>query len=194
MTAGDRALQAVMVSVLVLSTAARVDAEGGTGSKLAPITAAELVSTLHAVNQVEIQAGKMAQARGATDAVKQYGATLTRDHEAADANLQQLAAQEKLALDANMPSAAQLAIRDAKGEMANLSTVGGEAFDREFATTMVQQQQAAIRFVDRARRTITDAKLRALLGQVEPNLREHEQIGSNILSGFAAAPRRPEGR
>lgn len=187
MKIGRGTVQRAMVFLAAVSTPVMF----GRGARAqGAMTAAQLMPTLHAFNQVEIEAGRTAEERGASDAVKQYGATLVRDHEAADKNLKHLAAEEKVALDENVPPVAQFALRDAKGELTNLSTVGGQAFDREFATTMLQQHQLALRLVDQARSNISDPKLKALLGEVAPDLREHAQIASNILSGFAAAPRR----
>lgn len=155
--------------------------------KMPAITAAGLVSTLHAINQTEIQAGRKAEERGVSDAVRQYGATLVRDHEAADENLKHYAAQENIDVNGRIPPRVEAPLRHARSELANLSTLGGQAFEHEFASMMLQDQQTAIQLVDRARPSITDPKLKALLGEVEPDLRAHEQIASNILNGFASA-------
>jgi putative membrane protein len=180
------------VSATPASLGSRGDAKNGGETKLPAMTAAQVLPTLHAINQVEIEAGRIAQERGSSDTVKQYGATLRRDHETADKNLKQIAGQENVELDFDIPPAAQSAFHNAKGELDNLSTVGGQAFDYEFATTMLEQQQSAIRFVDRARQNVTDPKLKALLDDVEPDLREHEEIAAEILSALAARPGRSD--
>jgi predicted outer membrane protein len=73
--------------------------------------------------------------------------------------------------------------------LANLSTVGGQAFDHEFASMMVQDHQKIIQLVDLAAPGVTDPKLKVLLGELEPNLREHEQIAANILNGATGTAR-----
>ena len=170
---------------LLAGPAGATSAVGGAGpAKLPALTPAELVPALHAINQAEIEAGRKAEERGLSDGVRQYGATLVRDHQAADENLKHFASEENLDVNGKIPPRVDAALQHARNELANLSTVGGEAFDHEFASMMLADHQKAIQLVDRAASSITDPKLKSLLGQIEPNLREHEQIASNILNGF----------
>jgi putative membrane protein len=165
----------------------RAAADDARPGMMPAMTAAELVPALHAVNEAEIQAGRTAEARGSSDAVRDYGATLVRDHEAADEKLKKLAGREKLDVNGRIPLRVELALAHARSELAKLSTVGGQAFDHEFASMMLQDHQKVIQLVDKARPGITDPRLKALLGELEPNLREHEQIASNILDGSSGA-------
>jgi len=174
-------------AVLLLAGPAATSAGRATAASPPALTPAELVPVLHAINQAEIEAGRKAIERGLSDAVRQYGATLVRDHEAADENLKHFAAEGKLDVNGKIPPRVEAALRHAREELANLSTVGGEAFDHQFAAMMLADHQQAIQLVDRAGPSITEPKLKSLLGQIEPNLREHEQIASNILNGFLGA-------
>jgi putative membrane protein len=175
------------IAVLIGPAGAANFGGGAAVAKLAGLTPAELVPILHAINQAEIEAGRKAEERGLSDAVRQYGATLVRDHQAADEDLKHLAAEENLDVNGKIPLRVEAALQHARNELANLSTVGGEAFDHEFASMMLADHQKAIQLVDRARPSVTDPKLKSLLGQIEPNLREHEQIASNILNEFLGA-------
>ncbi len=167
-----------------VALAGAVDVKSAGTGEVSAMTAAELVPTLHAINQMEMRAGRTAQARGGSEAVRRYGATLIRDHEAADKYLKQYAAEEKVDVNGKLRPRVEAALQHAESELANLSTVGGQAFDQEFASMMLLDHESAIGFVDRATPNITDPKLKALLGEVEPNLREHKQIAANILNGF----------
>lgn len=100
--------------------------------------------------------------------------------------LKRYADEENVDIDGKIPPRVEATLQHAKSGLANLSTVGGQAFDQEFASMMLLDHQSAIGFVDQAMPNLTDPKLKALLGDVEPNLREHEQIAANILSGFTA--------
>ena len=50
-----------------------------------------LVMKIHKINQMEIQAGQLAQRNGSSAKVKQYGQQLVRDHQAADQKITTLA-------------------------------------------------------------------------------------------------------
>ena len=50
-----------------------------------------LVMKIHKINQMEIQAGQLAQRNGSSAKVKQYGQQLVRDHQAADKKITTLA-------------------------------------------------------------------------------------------------------
>ncbi|HEX3903370.1 MAG TPA: DUF4142 domain-containing protein [Polyangia bacterium] len=178
----------------VVALTGPVEAKSAGAGKLPAMTAVELVPALHAINQLGIRAGRTAQERGASEAARQYGATLSRDYEAADRNLKRYADEENIELDGKISPRVEATLQHANSELANLSTVGGQAFDQEFASVMLLDHQQAIQMVDRAWPATTDPKLKALLGEVEPNLREHEQIASYILSGFAGPSGESTGR
>ncbi len=144
-------------------------------------TPAQLVGTLHRVNQMELEAGKMAQRRGRTEAMRRYGATLQHDHAAADQHLKQYASAHGIDLNAAPPIGIGSQLDQARHELDNLQNLGGASFDREFAELMVQDHQKAIEIVGHARTEVTDPGLEAILGEVEPHLREHQRIAQNLL-------------
>lgn len=160
-----------------------------------PFTPAQLIGTLHRVNQIEIEAGKMAQRRGRTEAMKRYGATLEHDHATADQRLKEYASRHGIDVNTAPPTGIGTQLDQGRHELDNLQQLGGAAFDREFAELMVQDHQRAIEMVDRARNEITDPTLKAMLGEIEPNLREHKQIAQNLLfednAASSAAARSP---
>jgi len=173
---------------------AALAADGGGGPAVTP---AQLVGTLHRLNQMEIHAGTMAQRRGRTEAMKRYGSTLQHDHATADEHLKGYARAHDIDMDTAPPIGVSSQLDQARHELDNLQQLGGAAFDREFADLMVQDHQKAVEFVDRAATEVTDPRLKAMLGEIEPNLREHEQIAQNLLfednstaSSTAQSPRR----
>jgi len=172
------ALAATLGIAVVGFTAGVARAAGGP-----PFTPGELVGTLHRVNQVEIEAGKMAERRGGTQAMKDYGATLRHDHATADERLRRYADEHHLNLDTTPPVGIGSELAQTRGELENLENLGGASFDREFAELMAWDHQKAIIMVDRARRQTRDPQLKAMLDEVEPNLREHAQIAANLLMG-----------
>ncbi len=171
------ALAALAGGGVSLAGGAAAAASGGV-----PFTASETVGTLHRVNQMEIEAGKIAQRLGASEAVRKYGATLEHDHAEADERLKRYATQHRVDLDTAPPVGVGSALAQARTELQNLTRLGGASFDLAFAELMRRDHQTIITAVDRARVEIVDPQLKALLGQLEPELREHEQMAAGLLS------------
>lgn len=89
-------------------------------------------------NNAEIEVGKLAQQKGQTDAVKQYGAMLVKDHGDANAKAQQVARQ----LNVEPPTGTSLG---QKATYAKLKVLSGESFDKSFAKSMVSDHQSDIK-------------------------------------------------
>jgi putative membrane protein len=85
-------------------------------------------------NLAEISMGKLAQDKGGSDAVKQYGAMLVTDHTAANDKATQAA--KTLGVTApTEPTSEQKQMHD------TLAKASGQTFDRDFAREMVQDHQ-----------------------------------------------------
>lgn len=79
----------------------------------------------------EVQMGKLAQQKGATQQAKSFGQILTNDHQANEQKANQVAKQIGVTPPTS-PSAEQ------KSDFDRLSKLSGEAFDRQFAAMMVE--------------------------------------------------------
>jgi putative membrane protein len=188
---------------LGLSAGAGAAQAASSAKQAAPaLNAQQLVPTLHRINAMEIDAGKMAQTKGSTTAMKDYGAKLERDHQAADRNLTDYAKQAKVDINGSVPGAVTKTLQHAQQEMNGLRNEQGPTFDRRFAEQMVRDHKAAIGLVDRSKTRIEDPRLQALLAELVPTLQSHEQIAANLLSEMpgvssnekAAPPASAQGR
>jgi putative membrane protein len=79
----------------------------------------------------EVDVGKLAQEKGQTDAVKQYGAMLVKDHGEHKSKAEQVAGQ----LGVEPPTGSSLM---QKATYAKLKLLSGTSFDRSFAKSMVK--------------------------------------------------------
>jgi putative membrane protein len=151
--------------------------------------AAKIVAKLHRVNQMEIDAGKMAEDKGSTKAVQDFGAELVRDHEAADKKV--LAFAGKAGIDASSTAASspadQAEDRSDQQNMDQLHHLSGAAFDRQFASAMQEGHAKTITAVTSAQSAVGDKQLKALLGNLLPTLRKHEQTAEKLVNGGAHA-------
>jgi len=89
-------------------------------------------------NYAEVDAGKLAQEKGKSDTVKQYGAMLVKDH--SEANDKAVAAAKQLGVDPPTGSGVM-----AKAEYVKLKVLSGDTFDRSFAKGMVKDHQNDIK-------------------------------------------------
>jgi putative membrane protein len=142
---------------------------------------AGIVKRLNGMNQTEISAGKMAQKDGQARAVRDFGATLVRDHTAAEKKLEEYAKHAKIDLKFTTPELAADMARQ-RSQMDRMNQLKGAEFDRAFVNAMVDDHRQAISFVERARPGVTDPKLNALLGDMLPTLRKHEETASKLAA------------
>jgi putative membrane protein len=108
-------------------------------------------------NFSEVTLGRMIQNRGASPQVRQFGATLVRDHTKGLVQAQQIASRLHLRIPATLTP-------EARHEQVLLRRLGGRAFDREVRRYMINDHQIDI------------AKFRA-----------QARSGDRATSGYAAA-------
>ena len=136
----------------------------------APATA-EVLNKLHASDQKEIQAGKVAEKEGQSKQVRDYGKMLVKDHTAADKKVTSLAKKENITLSSTKPGAEEMKDMPA----------AGPSFDDKFAREMVDDHKKDIAEVSEARDTTTDPQLKKLLSDVLPTLQKHEEAAQKIV-------------
>jgi putative membrane protein len=152
---------------------------------------AQVVAKLHHVNQMEITAGKLAQDKGQMKSVRDFGARLVRDHQAADKKV--MAYADKNGIDANaMPPAGDDQEAKDQDHMDRLRNLSGPAFDHEFAMVMHDGHAKTIAMVTTARGAVTDPALRTLLGQLLPTLQQHDETAQRLLSATQGVSSTPE--
>ena len=86
----------------------------------------------------EIDVGKLAQEKGHSDAVKQFGAMLVKDHGAHKAKAEEVAS----GLGVTPPTGSSFG---EKATYAKLKILSGDSFDRSFAKAMVKDHQEDIK-------------------------------------------------
>jgi len=161
-------LVAALTVALALPAAARADNEGP--------DPADVLGKLHHSNQMEIEAGKLAQEKGTSKEVKAYGKALVRDHTAADKKVQATAKQLKVELPKEMPP-----MNDAKMEEAKAAT--GADFDKKFAEAMLEDHKKDVEEASEARDKTTNPKLKKLLAGLVPTLEKHRDTAQKIVDG-----------
>jgi putative membrane protein len=139
----------------------------------------EILTKLHHSNQMEIEAGKLAQEKGQSKEVKAYGKLLVKDHTAADKQVTTLAKQLKVEFE-TMP-----AMKNAKLETAKSAT--GPEFDRMFAQAMLEDHTRDVAEASAARDETKNPKLKKLLTALVPKLEKHKELAQKIADKPAGA-------
>jgi putative membrane protein len=120
----------------------------------------------------EVAMGKLAQASGSSDAVKQFGATLVADHGAHKTKLAALASEAGVPVtDDVMP--------EAQANMDKLKTMSGDAFDKAFKQMMIDDHTKDIAKYEK-QASSGDAKTAALAKDTLPTLRKHLDLAKAL--------------
>lgn len=120
----------------------------------------------------EIMLGRMAEQRGASRGVREFGHTLVQDHKQAKQQMKQVA--DRMGIRANGSTLPQ-----AQDEQQKLSHLHGRAFDREFVNYMVNDHQQDIRkFENEA--SSNRGRVSKMAAQQLPTLRKHLHIAKSL--------------
>jgi len=166
------ALACAMVMFAGLASAALPTGAPTDATKTATKTA-EVLGKLHASNLKEINLGKLAEKQGQSQAVKDFGKALAKDHSAADKEVAALAKEESIDLAGVTP---------VKSDHMGMIPPG-PGFDGKFAQMMLDDHKKDIAEATAARNASHDEKLVALLDRFLPVLQKHEATARGLLDG-----------
>lgn len=123
----------------------------------------------------EIKLGQLAEARGGTKDVRDFGKMLAKDHKQAGMNARKVAQQMKVKAPSGMTD-------EAKQELTKLRKLKGAEFDKEFSSYMVQDHQKDIAKFQAEAQDGQDAKVKDLASATLPALRKHLETAQSLQS------------
>jgi putative membrane protein len=82
----------------------------------------------------EVELGKLAQEKGSSADVKQFGSHMVMDHSKADAQLKEIAAKKGITVPSTLDAKSQATVD-------HLSSLSGPAFDKAYVHTMVKDHE-----------------------------------------------------
>ena len=160
------------------------------GLGLAPSVAAaqtlsdpQIAAIVVTANQVDIDAGRLAQKRASSAEVRKFGAQMVTDHEGVNKSAVALVTRLKVTPEENATSRSLKA--DGDKHLARLHTLEGAAFDRAYIGREVAYHQQVLDALDKA--LIPNAKndeLRALLVKVRPAFVAHLEHAKMVQSSL----------
>jgi putative membrane protein len=121
----------------------------------------------------EVALGQLAQQKAASDAVKQFGARMVKDHTAANDALIKIANDKGVEVPQKLEGKHQRMID-------RLSKMSGEEFDRTYVREMVSDHKKDVSDFEKASRDAKDPDVKAFATSTLPVLKEHRQMAEQL--------------
>jgi len=138
-----------------------------------------IIAIFDAANTWDMETGAIAEKKGTTKEVREFGAMLVRDHRVVRQQGRDLA--KKLGVHPTPPKDFAMA-KDHETALHTLKTAHGKAFDRAFLEHEVAYHKAVI---DAVTTTLLpapqNAEARALVTKVAPAFKAHQDAAQNLL-------------
>src|SRR5688572_19557908 len=136
------------------------------------VTDPQIAAIVVTANQVDIDAGKLAAARGSDPAVKKFGEQMVADHTGVNKSAVELVTKLKVTPEDN--ATAQALKAGGEKNVANLKRLKGAAFDKAYVDNEVAYHQAVLDAVDKTLiPNAKNAELKKLLESSRPAFVAH---------------------
>jgi putative membrane protein len=157
------------------------------GAAAQGVTDPQIASIVVTANQVDIDAGKLAQATSANAAVKEFARLMVTDHTGVNKQAVALVTKLKVTPEDN-PTSKSLTDSGEKN-IAHLKTLKGAAFDKAYIDREVVYHQQVLDAVDKTLIPgATNAELKSLLVKVRPAFVAHLEHAKKIQSSLDKKP------
>lgn len=123
---------------------------------------------------MEVQLGELAKTHAASQAVKDFGAMMVRDHSKANDEIKALAAKDNITLPAALPNKLQNHVDD-------LSKENGADFDKDYISMMVDDHEDDIKMFEKCAKSDKDgAAVKTFAAKTLPTLYKHLDAAKKI--------------
>jgi len=114
----------------------------------------------------EVQLGKLAEQKAASDQVKQFGKRMADDHQKANEQLKKIAANKGVNLPTDLSSSD-------RREYDKLQKKSGADFDREYMKEMVSDHKKDVKEFESAAKSANDPEIKSFASTTLPTLHQH---------------------
>ncbi len=122
---------------------------------------------------MEVQMGELAQQKGGSQQVRDFGQRMVTDHSRADNELKQLVNQKGAILPTRVSHAEH-------STMKHLQNLSGTDFDKAYSKDMVKDHSKDVKEFEKEAAQVTDPDLRAWAQKTLPVLQEHLQLAQQM--------------
>jgi putative membrane protein len=152
---------------------------GAAGAPAAKVTDPQIAAIVVAANQVDIDAGKLAEGKSRSAEVKQFAQTMVTDHTAVNQSAVALVTKLKVTPEENDTSRALKAGGDKN--LAALRGLDGAAFDKAYVDHEVAYHEQVLQALDSVLvPNAQNAELKALLIKVRPAFVAHLEHAKHL--------------
>lgn len=137
------------------------------GEALIPNSDKSFFENAASAGMYEVEAGKLAAARGGDPKVKQFGERMVKDHTAANEELKALAAKKNVALPTELMRRHKMMLDELKDEK------DGKEFDEAFKREMLASHKEAVTLFSNAAKNSKDPDVKAFAAKTLPTLQHH---------------------
>jgi putative membrane protein len=170
----------LVMGVCLAGAPAMLVAQGNMGGSMSHSPDSKFAMEAAHGGQAEVELGKLAQEKGSSQAVKDFGQLMVHDHSEANQKLMAVAEQEKMQLPGS-PDAKQQAIYD------KLSKLSGSAFDKAYMHDMLKDHEEDIKAFKKESMTGTDPQIKNFAAETLPVIEGHLAKAKTIESQMGAA-------
>jgi len=142
----------------------RSRASAGGGSE--KLTDKEFVAKAAEGGMTEVELGKLAQEKGSSADVKQFGSHMDADHSKANAELKAIAAKDGITLPTTLDEKHQATVK-------HLSSLSGPAFDKAYVNTMVKDHEKTVSLFKEEAASGQDADVKNFATSNLPTIENH---------------------
>ena len=141
-------------------------------------------SILHAASQAAIKVSDMADQRAKSDLVKDYARTVSSGNAKFDAQLMQIAQKQGIkVLPLDPKTEAGKSLKDRlQAEAAMLSSLKGDAFDKQYMTLVTNTQQSIVNLANARVASATDPEAKAFFTDLKTVMEKRLATAQEILA------------
>jgi putative membrane protein len=129
---------------------------------------------------MEVQLGKAAQEKAASEKVKDFGKRMEQDHSKANDELKKIASDKGVQLSSDLD-------KKHKSKVDKLTKLSGAEFDRQYMRDMVSDHKDDIKKFQNEADKGKDADLKKFASQTLPTLKEHLQLAESTTDAVKSS-------
>lgn len=161
-----------LVLTLSSSLALAADASKTTNTNKLPSGDASFIKDAAQGGMLEVELGKLAQNKAASEKVKEFGKRMEQDHSKANDELKKLAADKGVQLATALDS-------KHKSNVDKLAKLSGADFDKRYMSDMVSDHKADVKEFQKEADKGKDADVKQFASKTLPTLKEHLQLAES---------------
>jgi predicted outer membrane protein len=144
----------------------------------------EGLTVLHAVGQWAIDVSKLADERAKSELVKNYAREMATANAETDAKLMEIAKKNGMEVAALNPKTEEgkSLLDRMKAETQLLSSLKGDAFDKEYMTLVTNTQQSVSHFLESHKAAAKDPAVKKVMGDMNATVQKRLKTAQDILA------------